>query len=347
MDVDDDDLLRDDDLDVGKQESSSPDGSQESESRKPAKKRKRGKSSAKKKKAVSEDISSGRKHVKSRRSTATGKRHAASSSAKAQAKAKTKAKAKAAAAKGQQAGQEDPSQSYDGWKKCGLCRKVLQHDSFNQDQCKCKDCNNGTRQFNRMVEKQECGDKIKKLSAKEPRVIDETMREFIKERNRLLSVGEKIQFNVMDFIVKLKKSEGTRYARISEMMWETEYVEWATKTAKGGYLSKEEAVANWEKWKQDAGHTRDQKGPRGFLRLKVNVTDQIQDYNDMSKEREVEKREKIGKKAPQNAQLMGDRVKLVLAGSAGGDMNMVGGQGEESLKSPMTSLRPLDWTRMR
>ena len=45
----------------------------------------------------------------------------------------------------------------------------------------------------------------------------------------------------MDFIVKLKKSEGTRYARISEMMWETEYVEWATKTAKGGYLSKEEA----------------------------------------------------------------------------------------------------------
>ena len=50
MDVDDDDLLRDDDLDVRKQESSSPDGSQESESRKPAKKRKRGKSSAKKKK---------------------------------------------------------------------------------------------------------------------------------------------------------------------------------------------------------------------------------------------------------------------------------------------------------
>ena len=167
MDVDDDDLLRDDDLDVRKQESSSPDGSQESESRKPAKKRKRGKSSAKKKKAVSEDISSGRKHVKSRRSTATGKRHAASSSAKAQAKAKTKAKAKAAAAKGQQAGQEDPSQSYDGWKKCGLCRKWLQHDSFNQDQSKCKDCNNGTRQFNRMVEKQECGDKIKKLSAKD------------------------------------------------------------------------------------------------------------------------------------------------------------------------------------
>ena len=83
------------------------------------------------------------------------------------------------------------------------------------------------------------------------------------ERNRLLSVGEKIQFNVMDFIVKLKKSEGTRYARISEMMWETEYVEWATKTAKGGYLSKEEAVANWEKWKQDAGHTRDQKGHAG------------------------------------------------------------------------------------
>eukprot|EP00439_Symbiodinium_sp_Y106_P075713 s2200_g15.t1 len=125
MDVDDDDLLRDDDLDVRKQESSSPDGSQER------------------------------------------KRHAASSSAKAQAKAKTKAKAKAAAAKGQQAGQEDPSQSYDGWKKCGLCRKWLQHDSFNQDQSKCKDCNNGTRQFNRMVEKQECGDKIKKLSAKD------------------------------------------------------------------------------------------------------------------------------------------------------------------------------------
>ena len=58
----------------------------------------------------------------------------------------------------------------------------------------------------------------------------------------------------------------------------------------------------------------------------------------MSKEREVEKREKIGKNAPQNAQLMGDRVKRVLAGSAGGDMNMVGGQGEESLKKSYDKL---------
>ena len=88
------------------------------------------------------------------------------------------------------------------------------------------------------------------------------------ERNRLLSVGEKIQFNVMDFIVKLKKSEGTRYARISEMMWETEYVEWATKTAKGGYLSKEEAVANWEKWNKmlaTPATKKDMLGQRGLF----------------------------------------------------------------------------------
>ncbi|CAE7468859.1 unnamed protein product [Symbiodinium sp. CCMP2592] len=250
-----------------------------------------------------------------------------------------KAKAKA---KGQsQADQEDPSQSYDGWKKCGLCRKWLAQDAFNQDQCKCKACNNGTRQFNRLCEKQDCCDKIKKLTAKDwLAVVIQWFGQ--REKNRLLSVGEKIQFNVMDFIVRLKKSEGTRYARIAEMMWEIEYIEWATKTARGGYLSKEEAGANWDRWKADVTHTRDHKGPRGFLRLKVtgsaesafvNVTDRVEEYNDFSKEREVEKREKIGKKAAQNAQVMGDRLKLVFAGSAGGDsMNLVAGQSEESLK---------------
>ena len=58
------------------------------------------------------------------------------------------------------------------------------------------------------------------------------------------------------------------------MMWEGEYMEFA-KTAKAGYLSKQESEHNWSTWLADMAVVRDNDGPRGYLRLWVKTKDSI------------------------------------------------------------------------
>ena len=56
------------------------------------------------------------------------------------------------------------------------------------------------------------------------------------------------------------------------MMWEREYLEEAQKTYMGN-LTLEEAKRQWGEWVANPKHPRDDRGPRGFLRLEVPTGD--------------------------------------------------------------------------
>ncbi|CAE7357681.1 unnamed protein product [Symbiodinium natans] len=136
---------------------------------------------------------------------------------------------------------------HEGWRKCNLCKKWLEVANFHDDQCRCKECYNGARAFQRLSKRQECEERVKKVSACEPRVMDETLRTFVKERNRLKTVGERIVFNIVEFMVRVRKSEGTACERIYEMMWQREYLEWACGTATGLQSWSDVAVSSWSR----------------------------------------------------------------------------------------------------
>ena len=70
------------------------------------------------------------------------------------------------------------------------------------------------------------------------------MKEFIKDRQRVTTVSAKVKSS--------KSSSGTRRGGEHEMMWKGHWLDEA-KTARHGYLTKEEAESKWNKWLADRG----------------------------------------------------------------------------------------------
>ena len=71
------------------------------------------------------------------------------------------------------------------------------------------------------------------------------------------------------------------------MMWEREYIEWA-QTAEAGFLSPQEVELNWKLWlKDDSGVKKDDRGPRGFKRVWVEMGTRGATYRDQGVSREA------------------------------------------------------------
>ena len=83
------------------------------------------------------------------------------------------------------------------------------------------------------------------------------------------------------------------------MMWEQEYYDF-TKTARGGFLTKEQKESNWTRWLHDDSVLKDNDGPNGFLRIEVKTGDKVVRYGDKSISREAEGQLKSKKKADTN-----------------------------------------------
>lgn len=150
---------------------------------------------------------------------------------------------------------------------------------------------------------------LAKLERDDPKQHAALLKSFIKEREAACKTGEKLKFSVSEFKLSWQSSQGIRGESEGELMWEGEYYEWATKTAKGGYLSMEEAKLNWQRWLSDENHPRDEGGPRNYLRLYVKTKDKIIDFQELSKQKELSKTEKLGKKT--NEAVIASRLKMV------------------------------------
>ncbi|CAK9041292.1 unnamed protein product [Durusdinium trenchii] len=188
-------------------------------------------------------------------------------------------------------------ENLDEWKKCNSCTKwKLRKEAFNADQKKCKDCFNHIRSLHRVAASQKCGTDMKKLEEEDPKQYNALMKEFVKIREQSRKAGDKLKFSIQAFRVSWKSREGERKENVGEMMWEEEYYQWA-KTAKAGFLSRQEAESNWNTWLNDKDWPRDTAGPRGYIRLYVRTADKIIGFEEVSKEKEFTKEEKLGKNA--------------------------------------------------
>ena len=197
----------------------------------------------------------------------------------------------------------------DIWKKCKTCSKHKSCSDFNGGQADCKECTLDKRGLKRQAENQQCVDDFKNMD-QESKEYKALMKAYNKARLKAVETGEKIKFSINKFRQEWKASEGTRKDNEGEMMWEGEYMEWATTTAKAGWLSKTEAAANWKKWFDDPSWPRDHDGPRSYLRLWVATKTKISKYEDVSKSRSLQQEEMLGKD-PKKAKIE-DRMKQVM-----------------------------------
>ena len=201
-----------------------------------------------------------------------------------------------------------------GWKKCKTCGKFKEEDEFNASQAKCKECFNHARALQRIAGTQKSDVNLADLERDDPRQHAALMKAFIKERETSKKTGAKIKFSFQTFKTTYESQQGVRGEAEGEMMWEGEYLEWATKTAKGGYLSSQEAKNNWDQWMADKSVPRDTNGPRNYERLYVKVRDKVIDFQELSHKRGLSKEEKMNKNAPQAA--IDAQMKMVMGDDA-------------------------------
>lgn len=181
-------------------------------------------------------------------------------------------------------------------------------DEFNADQAKCKDCFNNLRSLRRIAETQKRAKQLSKMEEQDPKQHAALLKAFTKERESAKKSGDKIKFSIMGFKISYQSRKGVRGEAEGEMMWEGEYKEFA-KAAKPGFLSEAEADANWTGWLNDKTVARDNKGPRNYLRLFVKVRDKVTEFEEMAKQKSLDKEEKLGKNASEA--VLDNRMKFV------------------------------------
>lgn len=115
--------------------------------------------------------------------------------------------------------------------KCVDCDQWLEPDLFNQDQAKCRTCNNHRRSFGSYLKSQCCVDKYNKLQSSDPPTAKKAFKAFVKLRVSSNGKIAKLSFGMSAFIDREISSAGTRVQAEGEMMWEGEFYEFAA-TAK-------------------------------------------------------------------------------------------------------------------
>ena len=208
--------------------------------------------------------------------------------------------------------------SQDAWKKCKGCAKWLEIQEFNDQQAKCKSCNNDGRALARLAERQGCREDLTEMERQDPKQHAALMKAYSRERKQTLKSGDKVRFSISQFKLSYKSSTGLRSAAQGEMMWQGEWYEEAKK-AKHGFLSQTEAEERWQEWLNKPSHPRDNHGPRNRLRLWVKVRDTVEFYDDIARSKELSKEEKLGKNPSQST--LEARMKFVAGEQEGMDQH--------------------------
>ena len=233
------------------------------------------------------------------------------------------------------------------WKKCNMCNTYKEEGEFNDSQARCKSCFNDVRSLRRTAERQGLKDDVETMERDAPQEHKALFKAFVKARDKAKKNAEKIRFSIQSFRLTYRSSSGVRGAQEGEMMWEQEWYEEARR-AKHGYLTREEAETKWKAWLGDPKHPKDSKGPRGYTRLWIKTADKLSWYDDISKDKELSKEEKLGKNAKESVlaarmqmltgdkglekheldfQNVQDKAASAMAGSAGGKDSCFAGDG--------------------
>ena len=181
-------------------------------------------------------------------------------------------------------------------KKCVGCCKHKPLTDFHEGKGKCNGCFNDRRSLLRLSDSQKCRDVLDDMETNDEKQFDSLVKTLSKARDQAKKTRSKMKLSIRAFRESYKSESGLRKQNIGEFMWIGEYIEFC-KTVKMGSLSAEEGRLKWEKMVDDKKVQRDNEGPRGMLRLAIQVSKQIIDYEDIARVRELEQSARVNKNA--------------------------------------------------
>ena len=102
------------------------------------------------------------------------------------------------------------------------------------------------------------------------------------------------------------------------MMWEGEFLEFA-KTAKAGFLSRQEAEGLWKEYETAENVSRDMKGPRGYLRCAIKVKDVLNQFEEVKRSQTAKREAKFGKNTTDD--VFAKKINMVFSGKQAGTLD--------------------------
>ena len=212
------------------------------------------------------------------------------------AKGEPKSKGQRKAKKGVALTEHEPTEHIEEKKCNGRCKTSLPMSMFFKDMNKCKVCYSKKRSFDTKTKTELSDEKLNDLRTNAPEKLEEAEKAHAAAWDSSMKLGNKLNFSVKTFIHSLEAKSGVRYLADCPMLWHGAYVEWA-KSAAGGFLTDEECEGNWESWKSNPSHPRDNDGPRGYLQLAIpRHTKTISNFNELSQTKKLELTSKLSKK---------------------------------------------------
>ena len=193
-------------------------------------------------------------------------------------------------------------------KKCSACQDWKENLEFFSGQGRCKECSNMQRNLMRMADNQGCRAEYDTIVQGDDKSYRSLLKKYKKTREMAAKSSSKVKFSVTNFIAEYRTKRGARSEALGEMVWEQEWLEMAA-TVKYGYMTREEAQAEWRAWLADDKVPKDNKGPRGFIRVWVKTKDQLSRFAETSRDQVLSKLESLGKNC--KAETFDARVKML------------------------------------
>ena len=130
-------------------------------------------------------------------------------------------------------------------------------------------------------------------------------------RNQQRKAGAKVRFSMNEFCEKYYAQDGFRKRIISDMLTRKAFIKLKT-SVEGGEWTPDEAGVLWDKWAADPSHPRDYDD-RGQLQLKAKIKTRLEDFEEVGREKALERTERLGKKVGDKA--LTERFKCVVGQS--------------------------------
>lgn len=195
-------------------------------------------------------------------------------------------------------------------KRCKRCKMVRPLSEFFQGQAGCKPCSKDVTNLENHARSSGEVAWSKGLSEGE---MDALLQAYQKERQRASKERTKIKFSMTTYKEKTVHSIGIRKEGRRRMMNHEQYCAWA-KTVEGGSLTTQQAENKWNEMEVDPDVPHEGEG--SYLQLGIKIYTDLIDYDDHSKQREMERQSKINNKLSQD-QLEQKTNALVTAQASG------------------------------
>ena len=178
----------------------------------------------------------------------------------------------------------------DKQKRCKKCKKSKSSAEFYQNQAGCKQCSKDLKNLENHAKRSNELEWFRNLDEAGK---DSLVLAYNKEKDKADKERSRVKFNLSVYKERVVQQSGLRKEGRRRFMTEAAFYVWS-KTAEGGSLSQGQAEAKWNDMLNDAKVPSQGEGIG--LQLAVRIYDDLVDYDDHSKQHEVERQSKLNAK---------------------------------------------------